>query len=783
MCYCNGLYFTKLQLTKSRLMLLLKFKTILIACFVTLLFATVTRAQQVKFNIIPSPQTLQAGTGRFIISAKTPVVVTQGSGFEKEAQMLNLLLEPSLGSKLKVQKTASAHAITLKKDPSIKSAEGYKLSISAQGIAVSAKEGAGIFHAIETIRQLLPVEIETGSDATSLALPAVTIEDAPAYTWRGMHLDVSRHFFSIRYLKKFIDVLALYKMNKLHLHLTDDQGWRIEIKKYPKLTEEGAWRTFNNQDSVCMERAKENPDMAIDTAHIIHKNGKTLYGGFYTQSQMKDVVAYAAARHIDIIPEIDMPGHMMAAINSYPFLTCNGENSWGELFTKPICPCNETTFEFAQNVFTEIMQIFPSKYIHIGGDEVDRSDWGKSEACKQLMAREGIKDLPALQSYFINRMEKFFNAHGRQMIGWDEVLEGGVTPGAMVMYWRSWVPKAPIEAAKNGNKVIMAPGNPLYFDGKYDKNSAYNVYHFNPIPKGLTAEQAKLIVGAQAQIWTEYVPTEQRADYQYMPRMTALAELLWTNDVRQYEGYTERIIAQFGRLDALKVNYRLPDLDGMVDQKVFVKADTISVAAPLPGMTIRYTNNGTEPDASSQELKNYVIDHGQVLKIAAFTKAGRRGDVYTTRYIQQDYAPAVKADTKPGLRLDYFPAQFKSAAALPASGSDKPFLVNNINVPPGVTAPSFGLRYSGYINVPQRGVYSFYYTCDDAGILKIDNRVTVDNDGMHSPVEKSGQAAMQKGLHPFELDFVEGGGGYTLKLLYSFNGSAPQEVPDSWFQH
>src|SRR6202012_3130186 len=297
----------------------------------------------------------------------------------------------------------------------------------------------------------------TPSTAT---LPAVSITDAPTYAWRGMHLDVWRHFFSIAYLKKFINVMSLYKMNKLHLHLTDDQGWRIEIKKYPKLTEEGAWRTFDKNDSACMKRAKDNPDFEIDPSHIIHKDGKTLYGGFYTQAQMKGIVAYAAARHIDIVPEIDMPGHMMAAINSYPFLTCNGENKFGELFSRPICPCNETTFEFAENVYSEIMEIFPSKYIHIGGDEVDRSDWAKSDACKALMQREGIKDLPALQSYFINRMEKFFNAHGRKLIGWDEIIEGGISPTAIVMYWRSWVPDAPVKAVKNGNKVIMTPGNP-----------------------------------------------------------------------------------------------------------------------------------------------------------------------------------------------------------------------------------------------------------------------------------------------------------------------------------
>jgi len=759
-----------------------------IALLVILIISSrlVTNAQNIdaRYPIIPYPQQLKPGNGVFVITSKTLIVTPDSTTFKSEAAQLNQMLSKSIGEPLLISRKVTAKsAIILKYDAALAAPEGYALTITPQQVVIAAKEPAAIFRGIETIRQLLPADIEIGTHHGNLSLPALVIHDQPAYAWRGMHLDVSRHFFSIAYLKKYIDLLALYKMNKLHLHLTDDQGWRIEIKKYPKLTEEGAWRTFNKQDSACMKLAVDNPDMVIDPAHIVHRNGKTLYGGFYTQQEMKGLVAYALAKHIDIIPEIDMPGHMMAAINAYPFLTCNGENSWGELFTKPICPCNETTFEFAENVFSEIMEIFPSKYIHIGGDEVDRTDWGKSEACKALMAKEGIKDLAGLQSYFINRMEKFFNSKGRKLIGWDEVLEGGVTPTAMIMYWRSWVPNAPVKAVKNGNQVVMATGNPLYFDGKYDKNSASNVYHFNPIPKGLTKEEAKLIIGAQAEVWTEYVPTEQRADYQFMPRMTALAELLWTNNVSKYDSYKHRIVKQFPRLDELKVNYRLPDLDGMIDSKVFVKSDTISVAKPMESMTIRYTSDGSLPTVASPVLNKYVVNKPQTLKIAAFTPTGRRGDVYTSTYRQQNYIAPSTTEGKNGILVYYYPGDFKGTTKMPEAKSDKVYTVSGITVPDEVKAPAFGLRYQGFINVPQQGIYTFYLTCDDAGVLKIDNQLTVDNDGMHSPVEKSGQAAMQKGLHPFELNFVEGGGGYTLKLQYSFNGSAPKDVPAEWFKN
>ncbi|MEI9959475.1 MAG: family 20 glycosylhydrolase [Ferruginibacter sp.] len=374
-------------------------------------------------------------------------------------------------------------------------------------------------------------------------------------------------------------MMALYKFNTFHLHLTDDQGWRIEIKKYPKLTEEGAWRTFNNQDSACMLRAKDNADFVIDKSHIIHKDGKTLYGGFYTQQQMKDVVAYALARHITIIPEIDMPGHMMAAINAYNYLSCDGKSAFGELFSIPICPCLPATYQFAQDIFTEIMDIFPSEYIHIGGDEVDRSYWEKSDACKTLMEKEGLKTSAELQSYFIRKMEEFFNSKGRKIIGWDEILDGGVTKTAAIMYWRTWVPKAPLIAAKNGNKVIMSPGNPLYFDYQPDKNSLSNVYHFNLIPEGLNKEEAKNIIGAQANLWAEQVPTEERADYMIMPRMTALAENLWSNH-DDYKSYLQRLKTHYSRLDLLNVNYRFPDLP-LMDQYVFTDKATLKLEKTL----------------------------------------------------------------------------------------------------------------------------------------------------------------------------------------------------------
>ncbi|HEY4110851.1 family 20 glycosylhydrolase [Puia sp.] len=749
--------------------------TLIIGCIQTVI------AQPSRYPLIPWPTSLTPAAGEFAITTRT--LLKADPVFANEARALQTLLGIRTTN---AQSSLSQAPIEMRLDNTITAEERYRLTITPEKLLLAARTPTGMFRAIQTIRQLLPPQIETaGSRPAKQTLPCVTIADAPAFAWRGMHLDVSRHFFSIGYLEKFIDVMALYKMNKFHLHLTDDQGWRIEIKKYPLLTEKGAWRTFNNQDSACMRRAKDDPDLTIDPAHIIQKDGKTLYGGFYTQEEMRGLVAYAAQRHIDIIPEIDMPGHMMAAINQYNWLSCDSTSAFGALFSKPICPCLPATYQFAQDIYTEIMDIFPSTYLHIGGDEVDRTLWAKSAECQRLMKEQGLKTTAELQSYFIRRMEAFFNSKGRKLIGWDEILEGGISKTAYIMYWRTWVPKAPIEAAQQGNYVIMAPGNPLYFDGTQDRNSLPNVYHFNPIPSALTAEQAKLILGAQAEIWTEMIPNENRADYMYMPRMTALSEVLWTGH-GDYDSYLARLQRAYRRFDRLHIHYRLPDLSGFLQSNVFLVADTLAIKKPLASMTLRYTTDGSLPDTHSPALDApLIIRDNKHFRIAAFRPDGSRGDIYDLDYHRQTLAESAAASTstQPGLSVSRTKGSFKTVAAMTVHQPDTSGTVTNFTVPKNLEAPAFGLQYRGYLDVPADGVYSFYLTCDDGGILTIADREVINNDGNHPPLEKTGQVALKKGLQKFDLDFIEGGGGYTLKLKYSFNGSQPQEIPAAWLKH
>lgn len=739
-----------------------------------------TEATSARYPVIPYPMHLAPRNGDFVINKNTSIVI-QNESFRRDANALKQVIKENAGFVLRESKTINGHSIILKADNSIEAPEGYHLSVTPSKVILSARTSAGLFWGVETIRQLLPV-----SDSTKeLKLPAVEIKDQPAFAWRGMHLDVSRHFFSVAYLKKFIDRMALYKLNKFHLHLTDDQGWRIQIKKYPQLTEKGAWRTFDSNDSACMKLAKENPDFDIDSSHIIHKDGQTLYGGFYTQEQMRDVIKYAAARNIEIIPELDMPGHMMAAIKIFPWLSCTGKPGQGKIFSVPLCPCKESTYQFAENVYKEIFALFPSKYMHIGGDEVDKSTWQSSSECQNIMQKEGVKNVNELQSYFNKRMEQFFSKNGKKMIAWDDVLEGGIDSGIIIMYWRGWVPKTPVEAANNGNKVIMAPGNPLYFDQFPDKSSLYNVYHFNPIPKGLTGAAVNNIIGIQACLWTERVPSEKRADFMTMPRMTAMAEVAWTDSSKNYTSYLERLKSQYARWDKMKIHYRLPDLAGFTDKNVFIDSAVLSVQKPLPNLIIHYTTDGSLPDLQSPVLPdNFKIYHSQTIKMAAYTPSGNRGDTYTLQYAKESYAPpiTVAGTLQNGLKCVYYKGGFDSTKDMLSVAPSQTFYVKDVEVPPGVNAPSFGLQYRGYIDVPEQGIYSFYLTSDDGSALYIDDKKVINNDGLHSAVERSGEIALEKGLHHFSLDFIEGGGGYTLRLLYSLKNGQPQNIPSEMFK-
>ena len=417
-----------------------------------------------------------------------------------------------------------------------------------------------MFYGIQSLRQLMPAAIETtGQELHDLTIPGVEISDHPRYGYRGMHLDVGRHFFGVASIKKYLDLIAMHKMNTFHWHLTEDQGWRIEIKKYPRLTQIGAYR----KGTAIGLAGTRNAPYTYDTIP---------YGGFYTQDEIKEVVAYAADRHITVIPEIELPGHSLAALAAYPeFGNSTGPyevaKRWG-IFTEIYAPTEET-FGFLEDILSEVMQLFPSKFIHIGGDEVLKKEWEESAYAQDVIKREGLKDEHELQSYFVQRIEKFLNKNGRNMIGWDEILEGGLAPNATVMSWRGT--EGGIAAAKQHHNVIMTPGTHCYFDyyqeseenrieepitGSIRHTTVEKVYEYEPTPNSLNPKEASFILGAQGNVWTEYMPTWEIVEYKVLPRMTALSEVVWSSkESRDWEDFHKRLQNMAKRYDILGYNY------------------------------------------------------------------------------------------------------------------------------------------------------------------------------------------------------------------------------------
>lgn len=569
-------------------------------------------------SIIPKPVQMKLTDGAFELSSSTTITYDADDEHgEAMAGMLNELLVPVVGQKLKYSGEETSDMIRFVKDAAVENPEGYRLNIDQSGVTLTASSGAGYFYGIQTLRQLW--QNDTGKQSKHTLIPWLEINDYPRFEWRGMMLDVSRHFFPKEFIKKFIDYLAMNKLNTFHWHLVDDQGWRIEIKKYPLLTQKGAWRV-NKEDLHWNSRPAPADDEVAD------------FGGFYTQEDIREIVKYAAERQVTIVPEIEMPAHVSAAISAYPWLSCRQQpipvpsgGVWP--ITDIYCAGNDSTFLFLQDVLTEVMELFPSQYIHVGGDEATKTEWEQCAKCQKRIKVEGLADVHELQSYFISRIEKFLNANGRYLIGWDEILEGGLAPNATVMSWRGM--SGGIEAARKGHKAVMSPGTHLYFDhyqgqqqleplafGGYSPIS--HVYTFDPAPDSL-GKAADYIIGGQANLWTEYVPTPEHAEYMIFPRIYALAEVLWTpREKKDWNDFIGRVNRHLPILDSMGVNYA-KSMNNVSIVPVFNEAErTISMemVAENPKGDIHYTTDGSEPGINSEKYISALYP-GRTMKVKA----------------------------------------------------------------------------------------------------------------------------------------------------------------------
>lgn len=512
-----------------------------------------------QFAVIPVPVSLLELKGNFVFSEKSKIIISEINVETKlVADFFATIVKNPTGITLSVEQGNKPvnGSVFMMLDTIIKNSEGYLLTVTSKKIIVRAKSAIGLFYAVQTLRQLMPVEVENQSvvEGMQLSVPACEIKDEPRFVYRGMHLDVGRHLFPVASVKKYIDMIALHKMNTFHWHLTEDQGWRIEIKKYPKLTEVGAFR-----EETLVGRGGKKPYVY---------DGKP-YGGFYTQDEIKEIVEYARSRFVTIIPEIEMPGHALAALAAYPELSCTGGPfkvfpRWG-VVDDVYCAGKEETFKFLEDVLTEVIDMFPGTYIHIGGDECPKTKWEKCPLCQKRIKDEGLKDERELQSYFVQRIEKFLMSKGRKLIGWDEILEGGLAPEATVMSWRGT--EGGIAAAKLKHDVIMTPNKFVYLDyyqcepeGEPLSIGGYvpleKVYSFNPMPQELTTEEQKYILGVQGNVWTEYIATPEHLEYMACPRMFAIAEIGWTPErLRDFDDFISRLDILKLRYDVIGINY------------------------------------------------------------------------------------------------------------------------------------------------------------------------------------------------------------------------------------
>ena len=745
---------------------------LVVACMVAPAPAARQSASEVP---VPAPANIVWGDGVFAVTPTTSVVIQVADSIAagRLTRMAVEIFRQAAGIHVAASSVPGDTGSVVLALTESGTAESYRLRVTKAGVVVTAADPAGLFYGLQTLRQLLaPAEDGTAT------IPSVTVDDQPRFGYRGMHLDVGRHVFPVAFIKRYIDLLARYKFNTFHWHLTEDQGWRIEIERYPRLTDVGSCRAET--------MVEKNFDPYVGDG--------IPYCGFYTQDEVRDIVAYAADRFVTIVPEIEMPGHSLAALAAYPELACTAGpfdvgTRWG-VFEDIYCP-SETTFDFLENVLAEVLDLFPSRFIHIGGDEAPKRRWRESEAAQAVIRREGLADEHELQSYFIQRIGRFLNANGRRLIGWDEILEGGVAPDATVMSWRGMA--GGIEAARQGHDVIMTPGSHVYFD-HYQGDPRFEplaiggftplekVYRFEPVPEELTAAEARHVIGAQANVWTEYMKTTTQVEYMALPRMLALSEVLWSPaEARDWETFRRRLPARLRDLDRLGVRYRVPEVEGLgVDRLSLAPEYPMTLTTLMPDAVIRYTLDGSDPDTMSTRYRPGLViavpDEGVTLTARAFLPGGRPSPASAATIRRGTLRPAVAVDSaslQSGLRYQYFDARLRSLDQLadqvpsPARGR----LVSNVGLMGDEPPEGFAIRLSGLLQVATDGVYQFELLSDDGSRLWLANRLVVDHDGLHSARAKRGMVALAAGYHVIRIEYFQASGGKALEVGMRMDGT------------
>ena len=731
-----------------------------------------------QVSIIPKPEKIDIGKGKWKLK-RNSVIAYSTVELKPAATYLQQTIEKLTGYRLHI-KQATKGNIVLKTN---NDKNYYTLKVKSNGVEISAPTYEGIVCGIGTLRQIL----------SKNSIPCLEIVDNPRMEWRGFHLDCSRHFFTTDEVKEVIDLMSMYKLNRFHWHLTDDQGWRVEVKRYPLLTTKGAWRTLNNQDSVCLQMAKDedNPDMLLpnDRFKVIYDETKQeketrLYGGFYSQEEIKNIIVFAKQRGIEIVPEIDMPGHMLAAIDCYEGLSCFENPGWGKVFTSPLCPGKDKVLEFCKNVWDEVSDLFPFEYVHIGGDEVEKDNWIKCDDCQKRISTMKLRDEKELQSWFLHEMEKYINSKGKKMIGWDEILEGGLSETSTVMWWRTWEPTAVKQAASHGNDVILTPMSPFYLSAKPEVTSVEQIYNYDIYQGELTSEEQHHILGVQGNLWGEWIPSRERVMYMYFPRIIAVAELAWTNvSNKNYDDFKQRINYHYEMLHRIGVPYRTPDLKGFLDVNAFVNNAILTVKCDDPTATIRYTTDGSCPTKDSPIYTNPIlVDETTLFTLRAFSPSGRADAMQKVSFVKQGLLEpvAISHSLRQGLQADWYDFKGNTCKKITTARLNGTYTINDIEIPKEANG-NIGLVITGYISVQEDGIYTFALKSDDGSWLKIDGNMVVDNDREQSPHEMIGQQALHKGLHKIEVRYFDYNGGMLQMKVTSPSNKQLQAKDIFWY--
>ncbi|MEW5882997.1 MAG: family 20 glycosylhydrolase [Armatimonadota bacterium] len=703
--------------------------------------------------IIPRPLDYSPKPGAFRLSWNTTIIASAEA--LDEARFLARSLRPATGFPLPVRggnaEAPNSIALLLDTSPEVVALgrEGYVLAVAPDRIVARATAPAGLFYAVQTLRQMLPHQSLLPTKQThDWLIPCARIADKPRFAWRGMHLDVSRHFFPPEFIKRFIDLIAFHKFNVFHWHLIDDGGWRMESLRYPLLTERGAWRS-----------APKRGEWSQAALNFPETRSGGEYGGYYTRAQIREIVAYAAQRHVTVVPEIELPGHTLPSIVCYPNLACDppGENQ------NVYCAGSEETFEFLENVLDETLDLFPSEFIHIGGDEVYKGWWSNCSRCKRRMDEERLQNVDELQSYFIRRIDALLTARGRKLIGWDEILEGGLARNATVMSWRGI--EGGIEAVRQGRDAVMCPTSHCYFDYSYGTTPTEEVYLFDPVPPDFTSSEATRILGAQGNLWTEWMPDEERVLYMAFPRATALAEALWLpQEQKNLQEFLERLDLHYARLDALGVTYRIPAPQPATAPLVFDSEATVKFQPPPHGMLIRYTTDGSAPTAASTPYERpFRIHAGTVVRAATFRNGGSHSSDETRIACLLPDAHAATG-LVPGVAYRLYHGSWSRVPDFDTLVPVETGATDRVGTHVKQREEQYGIRFSGYLDVPADGEYEFYLGSDDGSVLRIAGATVVDNDGLHGFVERSASVYMKRGVYPFVLDYFEQGGADSVSL-------------------